>query len=70
MERTYTTIQGDTWDIIAKKVYGAEKYAGHLMQANFPLLDTFLFDAGTVIQTPPIPERQQASNVPDWRSST
>lgn len=28
----YTTVQGDTWDIIAKKVYGNEKYAGYLME--------------------------------------
>ena len=31
MASTYVTKQGDTWDLIAKKVYGAEKYLDHLM---------------------------------------
>ena len=32
MAETYTTIQGETWDNIAYKVYGAEKYASFLME--------------------------------------
>ena len=43
----YTTIQGETWDQIALKVYGQEKYADWLMQNNYPLLDTLIFSAGT-----------------------
>ncbi len=35
----YRTIQGDTWDMIAKKVYGNEKYLDYLMAHNFSLLD-------------------------------
>lgn len=70
MGNTYTTIQGDTWDIIARKVYGSEKYAGHLMQANFPLLDIFQFDAGTIMQTPPLPEKERSASGPDWRVAT
>ncbi len=46
MEKTYTTKQGDAWDAIAFRVYGDVKYTGFLMQANFPHLDTFVFDAG------------------------
>ena len=30
----YKTVQGDTWDIISKKVYGTEKYMIRLMQEN------------------------------------
>ena len=30
----YKTVQGDTWDIISKKVYGTEKYMTRLMQEN------------------------------------
>ena len=50
MEKTYTTKQGDAWDAIAFRVYGDVKYTGFLMQANFPHLDTFVFDAGVVLQ--------------------
>ena len=46
MKATYQTIQGDTWDMIAKKVYGAEKHMDYLMENNFPLLDYFIFPAG------------------------
>ena len=59
MEKTYTTKQGDAWDAIAFRVYGDVKYTGFLMQANFPHLDTFVFDAGVVLQTPDLPEDEQ-----------
>jgi phage tail protein X len=66
---TYTTIQGDAWDAIAHKVYGDEKYTGWLMQHNLPLLDTFVFSAGTVLQTPSVPEDDDVADAPIWRSS-
>ena len=34
MASTYTTIQGDTWDLIAYKLYGEEKYMKNLIEAN------------------------------------
>ena len=52
MAKTYTTQQGDAWDAIAHKVYGSETYTGWLMQNNLPLLDIFVFEAGTILQTP------------------
>ncbi len=67
MENTYTTKQGDTWDLIAFRVYGDVKYTGWLMQNNFPHLDVFVFDAGTVLQTPEPPEDEQLAKVPLWR---
>lgn len=66
---TYTTKQGDMWDMIAYKVYGSEEYTTYLMQANFPLLDTFIFDAGVVVNIPALPEKPVATTAPDWRIS-
>ena len=43
-------------------------YTGFLMQANFPHLDTFVFDAGVVLQTPAPPEQTAANDLPIWRS--
>lgn len=63
---TYTTVQGDTWDIIAKKVYGDELYAGFLMQHNFPLLKYLIFDTGIVLNVPDLPEETQET-IPIWR---
>ena len=65
--KTYTTISGDAWDTIAKKVYGDETKIGLLMAANFPLLDIFIFPAGTVLQVPELPEEEQAEELPIWR---
>ena len=68
MDSTYTTQQGDAWDAIAHKVYGDVKYTGWLMQHNFPHLDVFVFDPGVVLQTPPVPENNQPTNLPIWRT--
>lgn len=70
MEKTYTTKQGDAWDAIAFEVYGDVKYTGFLMQANFKHLDTFVFDAGVVLQTPELPEDDDLTNAPIWRTTT
>ncbi len=66
MASTYITQQNDAWDAIAFRVYGDEMYTGFLMQHNVRHLDTFLFDAGVTLQTPPVPENQQQL-APIWR---
>lgn len=67
LEKTYTTIQGETWDEIAYKVYGGEKYAAFLMENNYPLLDILVFSAGTVLNTPDIPQHKGSDGLPPWR---
>jgi len=66
LAETYTTIQGETWDQIAYKVYGREKYADFLMSNNYPLLDILVFPAGMVLNTPELPERNK-DELPSWR---
>lgn len=66
MLKTYTTIQGDTWDMIAKRVYGAEKHLDYLMSNNFPLLNYFVFPAGVEVNIPTMPEAARAG-LPAWR---
>lgn len=63
---TYTTISGDTWDMIAKRVYGSEKHLDFLMAHNFNLLDYFVFPAGVEVNTPALPENAGA-DLPSWR---
>lgn len=65
MVTTYQTIQGDTWDMIAKKVYGAEKHLDFLMANNFPLLDYFIFPAGVAVNVPDLPD-SMPDNLPAW----
>lgn len=68
MSKTYTTIQGDTWDLIAYKLYGSEKYMKNLIEANWPLLEVLVFSSGTVINVPDIPEDSD-KDAPFWRSN-
>lgn len=64
--KEYQTIQGDTWDWIAKKVYGNEKRLDVLMENNQDLLDILIFPAGVILQIPEeLPE--SAEDVPAWR---
>lgn len=65
--KTYTTIQGETWDEIAYKVYGGEGYAALLMESNYPLLDILVFSAGTILDTPDLPEYDDIE-LPPWRT--
>lgn len=67
MANTYTTTQGETWDEIAYKVYGSEKYVTILMENNHPFLDTLVFSAGTVLNIPDLPEYDD-EELPPWRT--
>lgn len=70
---TYTTISGDAWDQIARKVYGDELKADHLLKdrRNIDLLDYEIFPAGIVVAVPELaPEQQYADDLPDWRRDT
>ena len=65
-----TTVSGDTWDMIAKRVYGDERKAQILMEAreNVRLLDIQIFSAGVTVTVPDIPqETADADDLPDWR---
>lgn len=62
----YTTVQGDTWDIIARKVYGDEKYAGYLMENNRLLLEYMIFPGGITLDIPELTEETDP-DLPIWR---
>ena len=67
-ENSCMTRQGQTWDIIAKEVYGSETYTGFLMQNNTDKLDIFVFSANTELYTPDLPEeKNEDEKLPDWR---
>jgi len=63
---TYTTVLGDTWDALAYKFYGDEKYMKTLIEANWPYIDTMIFSSGTVLNVPDITEEQD-EDAPFWR---
>lgn len=65
--QTYITQQGDTWDAIAFKFFGEEKYMKEIIEANWPLLDTLIFPYGIKINIPEIEEAGD-DDAPFWRS--
>ena len=67
MAGTYKTTQGDTWDLIAYKLFGSEKYMKNLIEANWPLLDVLIFPYGIELTVPDLPEEQD-DDLPFWRN--
>ncbi len=67
MAEKYITSQGETWDSIAYDQYGDEGYMKLLVEANWPLLETLVFSAGTEIVLPDLPEEAD-QDLPFWRN--
>lgn len=66
--RKYRTKSGDTWDMIAKEVYGDEIHLSFLMKNNDQLLDYFVFSSGIVLDIEDLPEdTSEDDDFPDWR---
>lgn len=57
---------GDTWDMIAKEVYGSEYHADVLMAANAAHIETFIFQAGVELSTPAL-EEERNGLLPPWK---
>jgi len=66
MANTYTTQQGETWDLIALREMGSEKYMSQLIEANYVHRETVIFSAGIDLVIPqittPIP-----TTLPPWK---
>lgn len=67
--KTITTVQGDTWDAIAFRVYGSVLRTQDLMETreNIRLLDHQVFPAGVVVATPEVETPAAADDLPEWR---
>lgn len=66
MRKTYTTTQGDMWDLIAKRLYGAEASLNVLLEANQQYADIVVFPAGIVLEVPEY-TAPVTSTLPPWR---
>lgn len=66
LNNTYTTVSGDTWDIVAYKAYGNEMYMDTLIKANIEYKDTYIFPAGVVLTLTEI-ELTVSESLPPWK---
>lgn len=64
--KIYRTVLGDTWDLIAFKLYGNEYYMNQLLDANPKHLDTVIFEAGIVLNVPEI-SVPVSTKLPPWK---
>lgn len=60
--RKYETVSGDTFDVVAHKIWGDAKRAGELMQANFAALEYLVFPAGVILKVPEDGEMSATKN--------
>ena len=66
MRKTYTTTQGDMWDLIAKRLYNDEASLNVLLEANQRYADMVLFPAGVELDAPEY-TAPVTSMLPPWR---
>lgn len=66
MSNTYTTISGDTWDMVAYKIYGNEMYMDKLIKANLEYKNIYIFPAGIVLNLPEI-DLEVSESLPPWK---
>ena len=69
MPKTYLTISGDMWDLIAKKTLGTEIQKAALMAANIKYRDIYIFPANIQLAIPDLPPRLPDS-LPPWKRRT
>ena len=65
--RTYTTQNGDTWDLIAFRMTGSTDHIETIMQANQEHVKTFIFPAGVEIIIPDLESYVDYDSLPPWR---
>ncbi len=67
--KTIKTKQGDTWDILAKRCYGNERFMDVLIKANSAYQEVLLFSAGVILEVPTIDTSSKAleMNLPPWK---
>ena len=65
MTTMYRTVQGDTWDIIAFRMYGTGNVMTELMNANPDHIGIGIFNASVTITIPEIDTSIQTAK-PPW----
>ena len=67
MSGSYSTVQGDTWDMIAHKKLGSTDQTDKLMAANLEHVGTLIFPAGVRLVLPETEETAVSDTLPPWK---
>ena len=68
--RIYVTVQGDTWDLIAKKLGWGETAMHRLIEANPDHNRVLIFDSGVVLQVPNYTPEPVKVPLPPWKAAS
>lgn len=66
MPKAYRTVQGDTWDLIALREMGSEKYMDKLIEANPVHRETMTFSANVMLTVPDV-ATPTPTKLPPWK---
>ena len=66
MPKIYTTIAGDTWDMISYKTLGNEMYRNAILEKNIAYREIYIFPTGLSLIIPEI-ETKTSENLPPWK---
>ena len=68
-QKIIVTQAGDTWDRLAKKLYGDERFMDRLIKANLVHRMTVVFSSGVVLNVPEVDtaSSEQDVNLPRWK---
>lgn len=67
MPETYTTIQGQAWDQIAREALGDEKLMHHMIRANPEHRRVVFFSAGVSLKIPDVKKENRPPELPPWK---
>jgi phage tail protein X len=63
----YTTVQGDTFDIVAYKKYGVEHLWPKIIEANPEYKDVVFFSGGVKLHIPDVEIKTVKEVLPPWK---
>ena len=68
-QNVVVTQAGDTWDRLAKKLYGDERFMDRLIKANLAHRMTVVFSSSVVLNVPEVDTAltNQDANLPRWK---
>lgn len=66
MANTYRTVQRDTFDAIAYRLWKNEYLAKELMAANPDYMDVLLFEPGIELIVPDVKIEPKKADLPPW----
>jgi phage tail protein X len=67
--KAYRTTQGDTWDVVALRMYpnlGGEKLMHTLIETNPAYRETVVFEANVMLRIPDV-DIPVVSSLPPWK---